>query len=1811
MADYQGAGYHGNLDFWGNSASTGGSPWWNQDMSDAGQALYQDPSTALQAGTIPKELLAKQAVVGQEARQARGGFIGALANDLSSLTGKADQIMRNVVGDDVTNIAEGSAKALWWPIDKAAQGAYWAYSEAVSQPLSTLLIKAGQAENGGPGFFDGGWGKAYGMAENTSPAQALTNMANVEEATGKGTLFSQVITGNGRSRATQEQKDAIKRNTDRFLTDSEYWRDKQGWTYTAGTGSMDFALSMGADPAYAGLKFTSAAVKGARSVKLIEEGSKLRPKSYGVNELAGTAGEALGRKFAKTPEEASRSKHMNDFFDWATSKSPAEIRQHPIWGSGRRVNPEADRLSQVFSAAERDDMPLILRYAGGDKQAAVQLVQKNQTAAIAMQKAQENRVLVDSVKFDADMLQHFMTQESKGLGSPAGLGTPGVVGTSAPVDQAGRLMEPPTPFPKNGTAAQKAGWQSTYSDLANKAQVHRQAAGDILNAQNGVRPMAGAAATSQADILRAQTWKADQLDVANRQIDALQQKSGFLSDVLGKPLENIDEYSPGASNLFGSMQQLYRMGPLALKDTEKAANKRISNMATGTQQYGKVATAKQLAQGGKFAGREQTDANFVSRAIRNGFFSPQLRVVHSLTDRMPLTFIDHNAEDATSRVTDMLKRVQTLDPNTRLAMINDYSRAGDKISREESLNKIHGSVIEHMASQYAINPEAARVIDGMIKDGSTSTIGKLTGQTPTAQQFSAAGNELAGAPAGARADMVEDGEHWIVSPLAKTQLQAGSPLLDVKELDRFLKKNSTFLNRQMASGATALDSVKSVGDALNGMWKASTLLRPGYILRSMSEEQAASAIKFGVMSSVMDSGHGGWNWARNRANQIGAEVGLTSYGSTLNPSKATVRITDPAVLAAQKTRQADIKARMEASTSKVERKQLALELKATGTSRIKVNDAWPVVQGRLGQERDGIKFAEDTIAAEKKRKVSDPDIISQMNQKIADHKNVIDEFTAYGDEILRHATDSRGRRLGEGTFEHRGQKVPQAFSGDWMHPLDRNQITSHMANASIFARSEAVEANRLIGSGSWTTITPDMPTHMTSWLDALNKQFKQDDLFRLVAEDPTLVKARQWLGTADGKAHRSVLGLQGRDAENLLTNVKTTLDTYLPRGTGLQDKIAKNQDVAEHELRGAMDEGSFPAVHGEEFLSLTRKGSLQSGLSAIDKLIEKGFNRLGTVPNDIMARQPIYLRAQEARMRQFMDDEISFQKGLGNDGSLSPQHMNNILNKSDKYARKDISSIVYDPTRTTASEALRFIAPFMAAHMDGLERWGGLVAEKPQFVATAAKIYNAPVAAHLVTDMNGREVDQKGYADVYDPVTGKKTGRVFVPLEDRVMNLRIPDGTKNVRDKRSIPIKLSALNTILPGDPWWNPGSGPFAQIAASSVAKQVPQFGDFLQWTKVIPYGPNESWTDSFTPKYMKDAWNAFTAGEAGNDAYQAAYLAEYQRQQASYVNGGPPPDMKTVAKNAKQFMYLDALTSWTMPAQNAATPLTGSPYQFFLDQYKTMQETDPKNAKTNFFQKYGEDYFIFTASLSKSMGIQATQTAENTANKYGDLIAQDPSMASLIVGDVYNQGKFSTSVYRKQMDELLGGTRVREKISAEEAIRENQKDKGWQQYGNAMGSLDAELIRSGFKSYNQMGAQAFLDVKRHITEQIADGNDPWFEDFGTTSTSNVPLHIQTMQKMVDDPELMADSSMAGGMRDDLTGISMYLQGRKQLQAQLKARGARSLSFDLDQNPTGQNADIGYQLKTLQLYLVNNSLGFGDVFHRYLENDNLSYLGA
>lgn len=1808
------------------------SKWWNETMSDAGQAMYSDPELAVQIATIPDNLIAKPEDYQKQLKANdidKGNFLKSISQFMGEHLGKIDGALSNVPG---FGIYKNAMEFAFYPVDKMAQGARWLYSNTVSQGLSTLLLQAAKSDvrDDNSDVWTSGkeWVDAYKRADHLSPGQAFMNYENTVAAAGDYGAFSlftgladapnmtsRLITGEDwkyTGKLNEQEREQVKRQKERFLYDTDYWRAHDPQTYNIGSGATDFFFVVFGDPTTPAIGGVTNAVKGARSAAFVDDGMDQMIRTRG--KLLDTYDKIQG-KAPQTMNEFSTGAQMNKFYDWINSpgltgerKSAAEIAVHPIWGPSRRGNPAREQWGQVLAQAPRDDMPLMLRFSMGDTSAAKEMAAKGNQTLDNLGRVMDNRQLVKSAQMDEEVLSYFAQRQ-------AGVPTEAIPTT--------RLFEPPSPRPTT-PGPRQSGWDARWGKLAAQAETHKAA----VEALPSPRAMGPLGAVSDADIAAARTWQQGKIALIDDEINRIVQEKNMLGTMLNENLgKSPEELTLADSDMFGSMRQAFRMG------TEGGA--RRANIDATTKFAGQVANRK---------------GEFAVQGIRQGFYGTPTRILQAFGDRVPEGRVVHTDDDAGARVLDMLKQVPKLDEITRAGLLDRYMMAGDKVARSKELEKIESEILQHMATNvHGIDVQLAQTLDGMVRNGISKTMSDLTGGrvSGTGQAFSSA--EVAAGNTTRRVDHISDGEAWIVAPLAKTQLSMSDTLLPIREINRVLSRNSGAMRQLRKAGADVNDTAKSFADQFNTIWKATTLLRPAYTPRMISEEWFASAIKFGALSRlVADPSLGAYNFVRNRASQGWAELGLGSYTSTVKGAEsAVVRIGNEDLVAKVKARQAEIDTELQTATG-LRRAQLEAEKKHIGVSRVRLGKALPVVNSRISMERelaDNLKkdiagwteeiksLGDSQIQTDLLRKQGLQDKVINAQNEIADHQNVIDEFTEYADELFRVAAASTGRRLREGGFEAHGRMIPQAFSKAWENPIPRESLSSESTWQNLYARGEGIDMARAIRTGSWTYITPDQLNHMDAWLRGINFQFRQDAVFRLLAEDQTGRKAMDFLKTPEGKAHMRDLGSYRSPAE-LITDVRATLNKYLPVPS-LQQKLARGEEVGEQELRANIAQRDFPIVHGEEMKYPTRLGHKDTAGSKMDRIIAKGFNRLGTIPSDLMSLHPVYGRAFEARYRTFMDDELRYKDRRGEGDALTPAELEKIKEKADKFARKDIKQVVYDPQRTSASEALRFISPFFAAHQDSLSRWAGLIAEKPTAITPLAKIYNAPVAAHLITDDQGNPVDMDGMVtkkvpkvtETIDPVTGRvtktitgeETVREKVNIQDRVFHLRNPFVAPE-KAKGSVPIKVSAMNTILPGDPWFNPGSGPLVQIAGSEIANASPRTGDFLQWAKILPYGPTDTMS-AITPKYMRAAWDAWRAGDPDNTAYQQAYLSSYNRRVAQFnedrealINSGITGDEldkairkkgftpQDVENDAKNFMYLEFLTAWGSPAQTQQTPITGTKYQFFVDAYKQLRDADPQNAKDLFLQRYGADYFGFTADLTKSMGIAATHSADAMATKYKDLLDADPDMAPYIIGNVYNNGAFSPSVYRKQLEQSFGGEWVREKISAQDAIAQNQIDQGWAEWNQMKGLMDGSLIRSGFTSYTQRGAERFNEMRANVIASMSKEYPAWGQAYATTDRSKIPSRIQAFEKLVTDERFQSDPMRAG----ETKAMMQYLMYRRQFKNELTKRGANELSYDIRNMPIGKNADLGMMWNRTVLGLIAQDTQFAATYNRYLSNDHL-----
>lgn len=1751
------------------------SRWWDQSMSDAGQALYSDPSLAVSAATVPSTFMSQQAMSKYaDQMQQQSSFMGTLGN----LFGKTDAWLSNIPGWGIAK------EAISYPVDKTAQGLRWVYSNALSRPISTVLLESAKADLGGGSYFSGSdWADSFKQAKHISPGQAFMNYENTAEASGQGTALSSWLGDAGQGLSSQ-QKDMVSQNVKRFIYDTNYWKSQGDSKYNVGSGSLDFMFNVIDPLSGAIIGGTAKTVKAARGVQMVAQDAA-NAATVGTAGVARTRGPIIDIfKEQQTPEQVAQLPSMQKAFDWMKQdgRTVEEIANHPMWGKGRRANPARYDIARLVSDTPRDNLEQVWRFALGDSNAASDLAQQAPSVLKKLGQTMDNRVLLEGTKMNLSMLQHFKANYEGDASLFAG-DLPGALKPKPEADP-NLLLEPPYPRPTE-PGPRQSGWDATWGQLQQKADVHRQAAQHIVNT-SPLRIGGPASQTTLADGLVAQQWKADQLTKIGDDYDELVNSEKWLGAQLGQ----MTDWTPAASPLFGAINRMYRMGGMTLKDTENAAEQAALKSARG-------------ARASAYSSR------FMMTTVKRGMGAP-ISIIHNFGNRTPQGFVDHTADDAHDRVFDMLKQVKGMSPEARLDLMGVYNAASNKTERSSALDQIHDAVMNHiLINENDLHPDIAEVLRGAIKDGIGSKMAELTGKGSfnQAQRFGPAATsaediqKLTGEATDdltpVRSDAIathEDGTGIVISPLAQTQLSSSDVLFPVREINRLVGRSRGAFQGFRGGTANAKDWVVNNLDGFDNLWKTATLLRPGFIPRMVSDEVLARAVKFGNMATLMDTAKGGKNFLSNRTRQLSALMGRGDYtpatGKGIASNRAVVNLDDESEIG-----------------------QLAKE-HGLPVSKVRVPPTLSMVYNRIGVERQELADAQKELKGLKED--ASPEYRQVLQDRIADHQNVIDEHHDYLSEILRRAQDATGKRLGDGDFEYKiggtVYHVKQAFNQEWDNPIPRDQISSEGAWKNLFSRQEMIDRQRFWShaekTGAYKQISPDDPNHMQSWLDAVNKQIRQDPFHRMIAGGMNDGDALTYLTrNPRGRAYMQQMGYWNRDKPQFVRNVRYMVDKYIGDPI-LKQKIADGQIVTEGELRKTFAQDEFPVVHGEEIKENSALGVKETARNYLDNKMDKAWKQLADIPADVMSRHPTFLRLHQAEMENLVRQQYIYKMQNEGTDAITPKEWEQMNQKAASRATQQMRQIVYDPVNTVGSQGLRFVYPFFKPFIDGVDRWAGLVAERPEGFVGLGKIYNAPVAANLVTDQQGNSVGSDGYATIhtYNKDTGKmETSKKFVPITDRMLHLKMPWAKGPTGD---IPIRMNSFNTILPGDPWFDPGTGPIVQVAGNQLAKSNPEVGDFLQWAKVLPYGPSDSTADMFTPKYLKEAIDAWNGKDVNNTAYQQAVLDTFNMRVAHYyeqIRAGDKhavaPKMEDIQKDAKNFMWLQALMDWVSPVSTKGGALQGTPYQFYADQAKAMQSTGDPKWRDHFLAQFGEDYFGFTQGLTKSLGVAASIPANKQYEKYKDLIEQDPSMAPLVIGDMMNGGAFSSSVYLKQMNDEVGGQRVRERMTAEEAIKQMGINKSWSQYMNTKNALDAELIRAGFTSYTQKGAEVFQQAKQNMVANLSAQNPDWAQAYGTTDRNAIPNRINFMEKLVTDPKILQDPT-----RIDMRVLAQYLLVRNQFKQMLAQRGQQQLSFNEAGAPTGQSADLGYQWRQYQTYFVNSSVQFGNIFNRYLDNDDL-----
>jgi hypothetical protein len=223
-----------------------------------------------------------------------------------------------------------------------------------------------------------------------------------------------------------------------------------------------------------------------------------------------------------------------------------------------------------------------------------------------------------------------------------------------------------------------------------------------------------------------------------------------------------------------------------------------------------------------------------------------------------------------------------------------------------------------------------------------------------------------------------------------------------------------------------------------------------------------------------------------------------------------------------------------------------------------------------------------------------------------------------------------------------------------------------------------------------------------------------------------------------------------------------------------------------------------------------------------------------------------------------------------------------------------------------------------------------------------------------------------------------------------------------------------------------------------SALVKSNPKLERNFLTKEILPYGPQGTgWTDILIQS--SGVRKALAALDENNPQRQNLTVLVAAEEQAKYDAGlrDTPASAAEINKKVRNILVLDAASRLTLPfATN-----TRSPYQLFIDEFHRLREQNPVTASEEFYKLYGDDYFVFTTSLSKNnTGIAATIEADERTKQLSDLIAKQPEFGWFLVGDA-NAGEFSPAVYKRQRELSVAPgstTKFRESQDAYEAIKD-----------------------------------------------------------------------------------------------------------------------------------------------------------------------------
>lgn len=719
-------------------------------------------------------------------------------------------------------------------------------------------------------------------------------------------------------------------------------------------------------------------------------------------------------------------------------------------------------------------------------------------------------------------------------------------------------------------------------------------------------------------------------------------------------------------------------------------------------------------------------------------------------------------------------------------------------------------------------------------------------------------------------------------------------------------------------------------------------------------------------------------------------------------------------------------------------------------------------------------------------------------------------------------------------------------------------------NAAKIMDDTFVESHRNLSrayetTGDFVTITGDNRDWVGAYERVINRQIRNSKITSQLLAGKSVDEVEQFLlKTSEGRNIMRNLGM-GRAARDIVEANAINIDSLFPRGTEGLKEIASTRRITADDIEKFFGTGTAgrPPVNGAQIGAANGTSAIANAFSGI---LEGFYKFAGEVPESALVRNPLFVDLYRTRVEASIRNAIETYPG----DTIPPAYLNKLENSARQWARSEMRRTLYDTSeRVDSAHTLKYIFPFFGAFADVAQKWGRIVVDDPSKIRILETVYNSP--------------DRMG-------ITEERDGKTYINIPGEwAKRMKLGD--------RPLSVPKASLNLIFQGGAWWNPGAGWFVQYGASQLLRQVPQLEQNGLMKEILPYGPDGTgWKDLVLQS--AGLRKLFAMGDESDPMRANLTVTIAMEENHKYDKGlrATPPTKEEINRRALGILSLEAASRFILPfATN-----TRSPYQFYIDEYQKMRQEDSANAAENFWNKYGDDYYVFTTSRSKNnTGVNASIEADKRATQLSDLIAKNPEYGWFVVGDA-NNGEFSSTIYKKQRDQAIAPgstTKFRESQDPYEAIAATQAEKGWSTYNKGVDYLESQRIARGLKSLNSKGAEDLKAAKERFVAELSAENPDWAKVRGKIDTNKVNNFLQFAKEMT------LDKRTAN--RTDIKAVSDYLKGREYIRQLLAKRDSQSLTNE-------ENLDIKEKWDAFIGDLIDENVTFSRVYTRILENDDL-----